>query len=434
MTQVNFDLRAVAATGRIPVDGRIRWQPVERRTDGGVVILPEVHGVQLVAGLASAELDPGYYWFTEATAAGASTVRLVPAVGPVDYAALVAVDPATLAPSAVPDPAWVAMAEATVSGGSIVGDDLVLERTDGGTVNAGNVRGPIGPVPDLSIGQVTTGDAGSAAAAAITGTDAAPVLDLTIPQGAKGDPGGWTASTILAAGTSLDTVITSGLYLNPQSNVAAGPAGQTNGGHMKVLASANWIHQWYYPIAEPRVYYTRNRTSSNVWSAWRVFAAQRVDQAAGRAIYTWDDLNNREQLVYGDTGWRTVTVTPVAGAVTSGSVRYRRIGSQVYLRFIDVLLAAGSGYCPIILSTEVPVGFRPISNERSQQSIGLGNNALAMQVISIFGEIAWSKTIDTAVSTARPTASTLSGTVQWVTDEAWPTVLPGTAAGSIPNL
>lgn len=49
-------------------------------------------------------------------------------------------------------------------------------------------NGATGATPDFSIGTVTTGAAGTPASATITGTDEAPVLNLTIPQGADGDP------------------------------------------------------------------------------------------------------------------------------------------------------------------------------------------------------------------------------------------------------
>ena len=49
--------------------------------------------------------------------------------------------------------------------------------------------GATGATPAFSIGDVTTGAAGSSAAATITGTAAAPVLNLTIPKGDKGDQG-----------------------------------------------------------------------------------------------------------------------------------------------------------------------------------------------------------------------------------------------------
>ena len=47
-------------------------------------------------------------------------------------------------------------------------------------------KGDTGATPAFSIGTVTTGAAGTDAAATITGTAAAPVLNLTIPKGADG--------------------------------------------------------------------------------------------------------------------------------------------------------------------------------------------------------------------------------------------------------
>ena len=69
---------------------------------------------------------------------------------------------------------------------------LTLTFTDGSSYTtppirgAQGERGPIGPPPDISIGTVTTGAAGSQAEATITGTPERPVLNLTIP---RGDPG-----------------------------------------------------------------------------------------------------------------------------------------------------------------------------------------------------------------------------------------------------
>ena len=58
-----------------------------------------------------------------------------------------------------------------------------------GVLTLGIPRGDTGATPDISIGTVTTGAAGSSAAASITGTPEHPVLNLTIPQGLKGDAG-----------------------------------------------------------------------------------------------------------------------------------------------------------------------------------------------------------------------------------------------------
>ena len=55
-----------------------------------------------------------------------------------------------------------------------------------GATGATGPQGETGATPDISIGTVSTGAAGSQAAASITGTAAAPVLNLTIPQGIQG--------------------------------------------------------------------------------------------------------------------------------------------------------------------------------------------------------------------------------------------------------
>ena len=52
-----------------------------------------------------------------------------------------------------------------------------------------DLKGDIGDTPNLTIGTVTTGVAGSNASATITGTAENPVLNLTIPRGADGQDG-----------------------------------------------------------------------------------------------------------------------------------------------------------------------------------------------------------------------------------------------------
>ena len=61
-------------------------------------------------------------------------------------------------------------------------------------------QGEVGPPPDLQIGTVQTGPAGSQAEATITGTPAHPLLNLKIPKGDKGD-----AATTVADILDTDT-------------------------------------------------------------------------------------------------------------------------------------------------------------------------------------------------------------------------------------
>jgi hypothetical protein len=76
---------------------------------------------------------------------GAKTrYTIVPDDTDINYGDLVDIDPATLGPEASPEAAWWAELEMQVVDGEVIGDDLWLERLNGNTFNAGNVRGPQG--------------------------------------------------------------------------------------------------------------------------------------------------------------------------------------------------------------------------------------------------------------------------------------------------
>lgn len=62
-------------------------------------------------------------------------------------------------------------------------------KGDKGDPGAKGDKGDTGATPNLSIGIVTTLEAGQNATASITGTAESPVLSLGIPRGAKGEPG-----------------------------------------------------------------------------------------------------------------------------------------------------------------------------------------------------------------------------------------------------
>lgn len=67
---------------------------------------------------------------------------------------------------------------------------LTINYNDGTSTTTASIRGATGATgatPDISIGTVTTGAAGSDASASMTGTPENPVLNLTIPKGADGD-------------------------------------------------------------------------------------------------------------------------------------------------------------------------------------------------------------------------------------------------------
>lgn len=64
---------------------------------------------------------------------------------------------------------------------------LTITYNDGTTWTSESIRGATGATPNLTIGTVTTGAAGTPASAEIAGTAEDPVLNLTIPKGADGD-------------------------------------------------------------------------------------------------------------------------------------------------------------------------------------------------------------------------------------------------------
>lgn len=239
-------------------------------------------------------------------------------------------------------------------------------------------------------------------------------------QGVKGDPGGWVASTGLATGTILTDVITPGLYLNPQANAANGPSNSTNGGHLEVIAVAGYIYQRYTPIAEARETYVRYRTSGNVWSAWSVFTSTRVDQTAGRVIYQWDDVNNREQMIYGDTGDRAINLSHGNG--TFAALKIRRTGNVVHLVCIN-WVPPTNGASP--LSAGLPIGYR---NNNTHHFVAIDNGStLRASNLSASGS---------GLSVGgNTTASSISFYITYTTLDAWPTSLIGAAGdGGISNL
>lgn len=542
MTLINFDLRAVAATGRVPVDGRIRWQATERRTDGGVVLLPEVHAVQLVDGLASADLDPGYYVFTEVHPNGESALRLVPTVGPVNYAALAGIDPATMEPTAQPEAAWysaintleavaqdaadsAAAAQAAASGsqGSAAGSATAAAGSATAAQGsadsaAGSATAAAGSAATASnhattaAGHVTaaaqqvtlaTNQASAAAGSAVQSADSAvaaagskdaaassasmaestrtsmvvsgsvddvtghlflgrvaadpvdagyvvgPPVSVTVGEvetgpetpgatgatgltGPKGDPGGIVDGTELGT-ANLNNVTVSGIYKQTLSSANTSLANNYPfTGVMAILtvlrARSTDILQIVEPANGVRAGSVSHRRASadggSTWSAWRTFASQRLNQDAGRAIYSWDDVINREQLVYGDTGLRSVSALRNANS-SAGTAYVRRDGRSVTFHMTGVSMAVtGAGFVSIFdAATALPVGFRPpVGGFRTVAATASGEARL-LEFLS-----------DGGIQIYAPSMSVYSASITFQTNDIWPLALPGTAYGAIPNL
>ena len=138
--------------------------------------------------------------------------------------------------------------------------------------NTGNT-GPTGPTPQLSIGSVITGEAGTDAAVTITGTDEEPVLNFTIP---RGDPGKVTEDCIYAAKWDRTTNKLTRLY-----DAASIPTDITNFCHK---GSINPNYDNPFDMLYP----------------WRDITVCNVDLTAYRALQAGASLSSCITAIYGD--------------------------------------------------------------------------------------------------------------------------------------
>lgn len=305
-------------------------------------------------------------------------------------------------------------------------------------------RGLVGLTPNMKIGVVnTTANPADQQWIADIIRKSAPVtaaLSETFPSTMKGDRGdagiGWAASQL--GTTDLNTVTTPGIYgqssattiSNQGSTLNYPPTLPTGARGRFVMTVMNWggnsaVLQIINTIGTstlPGLTFTRYLEPNNPPSAWSTDAAQRVDTTAGRAIYTWDDRANREQLSYGDTGKRIINdmINPELGVAVA---KMRRTGSTVELH-IQLNKPSGlTGAKVNILNEGLPQGFRNQHTIVNMMGGGTGKqytidyNGMSMHM----GDI------------TAPAAAIFIH-VMFTTTDPWPTSLPGTADGNVPNL
>ena len=141
-----------------------------------------------------------------------------------------------------------------------------------------------------------------------------------------------------------------------------------------------------------------------------------VSETAGRTVTVWDYLNNREQLIYGDTGWRNVTaLTTNTTYSANGGVFLRRVNDTV---FIDVSGATSSivGTGSKIDLITLPSGFRA-SRETSSATTS-GNSPLSRALTNQYGGLSFYLV---------PNGKQFAVSMSWSTTDTWPTSLPGVA-------
>lgn len=133
-----------------------------------------------------------------------------------------------------------------------------------------------------------------------------------------------------------------------------------------------------------------------------------VKQQAGRTVSVWDYLNNREQLIYGDTGVRKLT--PNALFTDSGQeVTVSREGKTVSVT--GWRLAATSAPTGDVVVVSLPSGFRPHNLSR------LADMTFRGRPLSV------ASNGDLIINA--PVAPVDHFNITFRTNDPWPTTLPG---------
>lgn len=350
----------------------------------------------------------------------------------------------------------------------------------------------------FSIGTVTTGAPGDAATATISGSAPNKKLNLGLPKGDtgpanslsvlgtatgpdvpgtpgaqglkgdKGDPGPLSAPAWVGT-VNLDVMTTSGFYQQVNgtyATLANNYPVALSGWLLVISRGAGDTVQEYTPQIHPTTGYRTKYIRSNAgsgWTPWKAWNTARVDQTAGRVIYQWDDVNNREQLIWGDTGWRGIALDATYGVVASGdnfigangnalaadAVKLRRVGNRVYIGGTSPLQPKADYSTATRTVCTLPTGFRSSgSNEFIVTRYGNngGDSTQRLVMLNIGADYANPATVQAVpLIDANWNGFATGGTWprlyggiwlwgMWITNENWPTTLPGTAVGTIPNL
>lgn len=146
-----------------------------------------------------------------------------------------------------------------------------------------------------------------------------------------------------------------------------------------------------------------------VAAGWEGRRPYTLEQTAGRVVKVWDYLNNREQIIYGDTGARDITA--LLSVPTSGGFVYVHRHAQMVTLSVEALKLLTSSLGVI---TVLPSGFRPARTAYFQ----LEEVSLRGQV-TIYGNVQlynWRQELP------------IYGTVTFPTSDPWPATLPGKPA------
>ncbi|UYL86729.1 hypothetical protein SEA_ALBANESE_2 [Arthrobacter phage Albanese] len=270
-----------------------------------------------------------------------------------------------------------------------------------------------------------------------------PKFEFYFPRGAKGETGGIVNPTNIGPGYDWNNLTVSGTYYAAGADLAGqpnSPPSMAIGVNIIVQArNAAIVTQYANTVsnAHSQILFQRSLVSG-VWGPWKVFRNTNIDNGAGKAIYLWDETQNRSQLFYGDTGWRQMALP---AEWTTGKFCLRRVGYMVTVQFSlgspPSAVGESHGYTLSGIGG-VPVGFRPFdtvfgagfgrlgaSNKRQPMNFSLNTSGTA---IIERNEVAG------ADGQTLTTGAACYFSFTYPTSDPWPTTLPGSVLGSIPNL
>lgn len=151
------------------------------------------------------------------------------------------------------------------------------------------------------------------------------------------------------------------------------------------------------------------------------------------------------RLIYGDTGWRSITSWTSGGVITgaalasgwkvkpsnAGAIMVRRVGNVVSVAVNQLAVAVTNTNSPIYV---LPAGFRQgIGVIVSQFLVSLYTVADAFRVGALF--LATDGTLGRGSSVLWAVDDYIGySMIMWVTTDSWPATLPGTAFGPIPGV
>lgn len=158
-------------------------------------------------------------------------------------------------------------------------------------------------------------------------------------------------------------------------------------------------------------------------------ATIRVSETAGRAAYYTKPGTSIEQLFYGDTGWRNISGLTGTAVTSVGQILMCRSDNLVSVH-ISALNLITSGTAVTFLT--LPLGFRPtqLGNPSYPFRVGVVGDIVAgatLRHVSPIGSTGETRVLNAVAGVA------YEGSLQWRTNDPWPTSLPGTAVGTIPT-